>query len=438
MTKALLLALLSVFCVSACAPTVSAKRKTKGKEEKVIRWIEKHQAEEVSFIEKVVNINSGTMNLTGVRQVGEIYATAFRELGMEVEWISLPKEMNRAGHLVARTKGGSGKRIVLIGHLDTVFEKDSKFQSFKREGQRATGPGTVDMKGGNTVILYALRALKSAGLLEGLNVTVVFTGDEEHPGAPLALTRKALIDAVKEADVALGFESLVDHMDTATIARRGFRGWTLTVEGIQGHSSLIFGEKYGYGAIYESSRILEGFRNELAGQAQLTVSPGRILGGTEVTHESEVARGTVFGKSNVIPKKVVIAGDLRALTAEQVKRTQATMQKIVAANLPGTKATLEFSEGYPPMAPTDGNKELLAVLARINQDLGRPPIEAVDPMRRGAADISLAALFVPSMGGLGLLGEGDHSPAEAMDLRSIPVATTRAALLIYRLGNSPR
>jgi glutamate carboxypeptidase len=438
MTRALLLSFISLFCVSACAGSVSAKRKTAGKEEKAIRWIEKHQKEELAFIERVVNINSGTMNLAGVRKVGEIYAEEFRQLGMQVEWVSLPKEMNRAGHLVAKTSGGSGKRIVLIGHLDTVFEKDSSFQEFKRDGVMASGPGAEDMKGGNTVILFALRGLKAAGLLSSLNITVVFTGDEESPGAPLATTRKALIDAVKSSDVALGFEALVDHMDTATIARRGFRGWTLTVEGEQGHSSLIYGEKYGYGAIYEASRILDGFRKELAGQPNLTVSAGRILGGTDVKHDSEQARGTVFGKSNVIPKIAVVAGDLRALTAEQVVSTQATMQKIVAASLPGTRATLEFSEGYPPMAPTDGNKELLSVLARVNQDLGRPAMVAVDPMRRGAADISFAAPYVPSMGGLGLLGEGGHSPSEKIDLRSIPVATIRAALLIHRLGNTPR
>lgn len=438
MKRTFIFAIISVFCVSACAGSVSAKRKTSGKEERAIRWIEKHQKEELLFIERVVNINSGTMNHAGVRKVGEIYAKEFRDLGMTVEWIELPKEMNRAGHLVARTTGGPGKRIVLIGHLDTVFEKDSDFQTFKRTGDMASGPGAEDMKGGNTVILFALRGLKAAGLLDALNLTVVFTGDEESPGAPLATTRKALIDAVKSSDLALGFEALVDHMDTATIARRGFRGWTLTVTGEQGHSSQIFGEKYGYGAIYEASRILNAFRSELAGQENLTVSAGRILGGTTLTHDSEQGRGTVFGKSNVIPKQVVVAGDLRALTPEQVEATQATMQKIVGENLAGTSATLEFSEGYPPMAPTAGNKELLGVLAQVNQDLGRPPLEAVDPMRRGAADISFAAPYVPSMGGLGLLGEGGHSPAEKIDLRSISVATVRAALLIHRLGTSPR
>jgi glutamate carboxypeptidase len=438
MQRRLILALFTTLCVTACAGAATANRPIRNKEAKAIRWIESHKGEQIDFIEKVVNINSGTMNLEGVRRVGDIYARAFEELGMSVEWVDLPKEMNRAGHLVARNRGGGGKRIVLIGHLDTVFEKDSPFQKFERKGDIAKGPGVEDMKGGNTVILFALRGLKAAGLLEKLNITVVFTGDEESPGAPLATTRKALIDAVKASDVALGFEALVDHMDTATIARRGFRSWTLEVAGKQGHSSRIFGEEYGYGAIYETARILNAFRDKLAGQDNLTFSPGRILGGTEVSHDGEQGRGTVFGKNNVIPSSVVVAGDLRALTAEQVRATQEAMQSIVAASLPGTSATLKFAEGYPPMAPTAQNKELLAVLARVNQDLGRPAIEAVDPMRRGAADISFAAPFVPSMGGLGLLGKGGHSPAEEVDLRSIPVATVRAALLIYRLGTTPR
>ncbi len=446
MRPRILPALISL-CIAACAGSATAKSTSSihasSKEKQALKWIEKNTENQIQFLEKLVNINSGTTNVDGVREVGAIYAKAFEEIGMQTEWIELPAEMHRAGHLVARhhAKGKSAsarKRVLLIGHLDTVFEKSSPFQRFERDGHIAHGPGTVDMKGGNGVILYALRALHHAGLLDDIEVTVYLTGDEEAPGLPLAVTRESLIAAIKSCDVALGFESLVDHLDTATIARRGFLGWTLNVKGTQGHSSLIFSDAMGYGAIYESARILDGFRKALAGQDNLTLSPGRVVGGTEVTDDNENGHGEAFGKANIIAKEVQTAGDLRALTPEQVAASQQTMQDIVAKNLPGTSATLVFAEGYPPMAPTRGNQRLLELLNQINHDLGRKDIEAVAPMRRGAADISFAAPFVPSMGGLGLLGDGDHSPAELVDLRSVPVATSRAALLIYRLSQMPR
>ncbi len=438
MKRALVPIFLAWFSLAACAGSATAKRH-KSVESQTLAWVEKHVDEQILFLEKTVNINSGTMNLAGVREVGEHYRKAFDAIGMKTEWIELPSAMGRAGHLVATQKGKPGaKRLLLIGHLDTVFELDSPFQRFERRGHMATGPGTADMKGGNAVILYALRALHAAGALDSLNITVVFTGDEEKPGAPLAATRKVLIESAKNSDVALGFESIVDHMDTATIARRGFRGWVLKVKGKQGHSSQIFGTKFGYGAIYEVARILNAFRETLGGEENLTFSPGRILGGTELRHDMAAAKGEVYGKSNVIPKVVEAVGDLRALTPEQVERTQAAMQAIVRANLPGTKAELVFEEGYPPMAPTDGNRSLLSMLSKINQSLGRKPIEAVPPSRRGAADISFAAPYVPSMGGLGLLGNGDHSPAEKVDLRSVGVSTSRAALLFYQLGTQQR
>lgn len=439
MKRALLPLVLAWLSLAACAGSATAQRHGRGVEARAQAWVEKHLDEQILFLEETVNINSGTMNLKGVREVGALYRKAFDAIGMKTNWIELPESMGRAGHLVATQTGAPGaKRLLLIGHLDTVFELESPFQRFTRQGHMATGPGTVDMKGGNAVILYALRALHAAGALDSLNITVIFTGDEEKPGAPLATTRHALIEAAKASDVALGFESIVDHMDTATIARRGFRGWVLTVEGKQGHSSQIFGSKFGYGAIYEVARILNAFRERLGGEENLTFSPGRILGGTELTHDMEAAKGEAFGKSNVIPKRVEAVGDLRALTPEQVERTQAAMQAIVAANLPGTTAKLVFAEGYPPMAPTDGNRTLLALLSKVNQDIGRTPIEAVPPSRRGAADISFAAPHVPSMGGLGLLGDGDHSPAETVDLRSVGVSTKRAALLLYRLGQQQR
>lgn len=434
MHRSIVLAFLALLLAS-CVGTASAGGRNRV-ENRALRWIDAHEAEQVAFLKRVVDANSGTMNTEGVRAVGEVYREAFEALGMETEWVELPEGMNRAGHLIARTPGKPGKkRILLIGHLDTVFEQGSSFQRFERDGHMAAGPGVIDMKGGNTVILYALRALHAAGGLDDVAVTVVFTGDEEKPGAPLATTRAPLLEAARESHVALGFEALVDHMDTATIARRGFVGWTLEVDAQGGHSSLIFSEEHGHGAIYEAARILSAFRGAFEAEENLTVSVGRVLGGTEVEDEAEKDGGTVVGKRNVIPVAAVAAGDIRALTPEQLARTRTRMQEILAASLPRTRARIAFDEGYPPMAPTDENQALLEALSAINQDLGRGAIEAVHPMRRGAADISFVAPLMPSMDGLGPLGTGDHSEDEVIDLRSLPLVTKRAALLIHRLGS---
>ena len=432
------LAVLLAGCLTACAGPAVAKGRTAGNEAPVIRWIDDHVAEQIEFIEKTVNINSGTMNLVGVREVGRLYERAFEKLGFETRWVEMPGEMNRAGHLVAARKGGSGLRVLLIGHLDTVFERTSPFQRFERSGDFASGPGTNDMKGGNAVILYALRALEHAGLLADVSVTVVLTGDEEKVGRPTSVARQALLDAVKVSDVALGFEALVDDTNTATIARRSSSSWTLRVEGKQGHSSLIFTEEYGYGAIFETARIVDAFRKNLLGEENLTFSAARVVGGTAISNDKVNARGTASGKTNVIPQVAEVDGDLRVLTQEQLARTEKRMKAIVANSLPGTRATIRFDHRYPPMAPTSGNRALLAKLNEVSKDLGYGPIRPVPPSRRGAADISFAAPHIPSLGGLGTFGTGDHSPDEKMDLRSLPISTKRAALLIYRLSRTSR
>ena len=402
-------------------------------EQAILDYVDAHSEEAVAFLERVVNINSGTMNAEGVREVGRAFGDAFAAIGMDTQWVALPVDMQRAGHLFAETPGGTGPRVLLIGHLDTVFEEDSPFQHWERQDSIARGPGTEDMKGGDVVVLYALKALHAAGVLDDARIVVAFTGDEEDTGEPLAVTRRPLIEAAQRSDFALGFEGGVGHMNTATIARRGFTGWTLEVTGTRGHSSLIFNDQYGSGAIFEAARILSTFYDELAGEEYLTFGGGVILGGTDVEFDAERSRGRAFGKTNVIPQTVVVAGDLRTLTTEQLERTKARMRDIVARHLPRTGATIEFRDSYPPMAPTDGNRALFDLLDQVSRDLGFGPMEVVDPGRRGAADVSFVAPYVDGLDGLGLVGDGGHTPQEMVDLNSLPVMTKRAAVLIYRL-----
>jgi len=404
-------------------------------EQRMLDWIDAHAEDANALLEETVNISSGTMNHEGVRKVGHVMRRELDALGLTTEWISMPPEVNRAGHLFGR-KVGNGKKFLLIGHLDTVFEADDAFQSYEREGNIAKGPGVDDMKSGNVIIVYALKALQEVGALEDLPVVVAYTGDEEKAGNPLSVSRRDLVAAGKWADVSLGFESAVhyDGVDWATTSRRSSSSWILTTTGKQAHSSGVFSENTGAGAIYEASRILTRFYDELRDEEFLTFNPGNIQGGTDVTYDDELNRGTSFGKTNVVPRSAIVHGDLRAISNEQLQRAQQLMRAIVSDSLPLTSATIEFFDKYPPMAPTAGNQALADELSAINEALGRGPMSILHPLRRGAADISFVAPYSDSLAGLGALGRGGHSPNESLDLATMSLAIKRAAILIYRVS----
>jgi glutamate carboxypeptidase len=340
----------------------------------------------------------------------------------------------RAGHLIAEHPG-AGPKILLIGHLDTVFEADSPFQKFERiSATAARGPGIIDMKGGDVIIIQALKALNAVGALKAMDVTVVMTGDEEDPGEPQSAAREALVVAAKGKDIAIGFEDGDMNPKTAIVARRGTTSWQLRVKGTPAHSSQIFRKDVGAGAIFEAARILNAFREKLAGEQYLTFNPGVVLAGTSAEFDAVQARGSAFGKTNVIAEHAIVSGDLRTLSPEQLERTKKTMQGIVAQSLPHTSATLTFDEGYPALAPTEGNSKLLALYDRASQDLGFGAVTAVNPMNAGAADVSFVAGHARMiLDGIGLMGADDHTVKETADLTTLPSQTKRAAVLLYRL-----
>jgi glutamate carboxypeptidase len=388
----------------------------------------------MALLRETVDINSGTMNFAGVRKVGSVFEREFRQLGFKTTWVD-GSPFNRAGDLVA-SHGTRGPRVLLIGHIDTVFAEDSPFQKLQVTGPNAgSGPGSSDMKGGDVIIVHALRALRDSGQLDRMSIRVVLMGDEENSGEPLALSRQALLDAGEWADIALGFEDGDGDPRTAAISRRGSIDWHLDVTGKPAHSSQIFQPDVGAGAIFEAARILDGFRQALSGVSNLTFNPGVIAGGTDVTLDEDTSRATAFGKGNVIAQKVRVSGDLRALSPEQLADARKSMENIVAAHLSHTDATLSFGEGYPPMAPTEGNRKLLAIYDSVSQDFGFGPVTAINPRNAGAADISFIADKVDmAIDGIGLMGSGGHTVDEKADLGTLDSQTIRAAVTIYRLG----
>ncbi len=403
-------------------------------EQKIRETLRREREEQIAYLRRVVDIPSSTLNLDGVRKVGAVFRASLDSLGFQTSWASLPAETQRAGHLVAEHRGRSGGvRILLIGHLDTVVDPGGP--NWVRTDTMARGAGANDMKGGDVIILYALRALQAAGTLKDLNITIVFTGDEEHPGDPLSVTRKALIDAGKRNDIALAFEG--GNRSDVTVARRGASSWRVTATGRGAHSAGVFGAGVGYGAIYEIARIVNAFREQLAGEQYLTFNTATIVGGTDVEYDTTAVKGTTASKLNIIPKMAVAHGDLRFISEEQKERTRAKMREIVSKHLPGTDATITFLDEYPAMSPTPGNTRLLAAYDSASQALGYGKVEALDPGRRGAGDISFVGHIMDGLDGLGALGTGSHTPDEFVHLPSLLMQTERAALLMERLGRLP-
>ena len=432
--RACLVAVLPLLVGPVAAPRTSPATPLSASEQTLAASIDAHNTEALALLERVVNINSGTHNLPGVREVGRVFQAQLDRLGFKTRWID-GAAFGRAGHLVA-DHPGSGRCIVLIGHLDTVFERDSPFQTLQHLNRTtARGPGVIDMKGGDVIIVSALKALDRAGFLKTLNVVVVMTGDEEDPGRPLSRRREALVAAAKNAEIALGFEDGDGDPQHGVTARRGSTSWRISVKGTAAHSSQIFREDIGAGAIFEAARILDAFREQLAGETHLTFNPGVILGGTTVDFDAGSGRGSASGKTNVIAGHVEMSGDLRALTNEQFKKAKSRMRGIVRASLPHTEGRITFDEGYPPLAPSDGNARLLALYDQASRDLGFGPVTAVSPDKAGAADVAFLAGKVPMiLDGVGLKGRDDHTPGETADLTTLPMQTKRAVVLLVRLS----
>ena len=423
----------AALAASLLASPLPAIAKLAPAETRMIQTVDAEQKRTLAMLEKWVTQNSGTLNADGIRKVGDMLRAELEPLGFKVEWIDM-SAAGRSGHLVARHPG-KGKKMLLIGHLDTVFEPDSPFQRWERKDDQGVGPGSGDDKGGMAVIVAALRAMHAAGTLKQADVTVFLTGDEEDAG-PVEISRRDLLAEGRKADVALDFEGLVRDggRDMGSIARRSSDEWTLTVKARGGHSSGIFTPGSGAGAIYEAARIIDTFRRELP-EPNLTFNVGLIGGGDGATLDAGRVRIAATGKTNIIASTVIARGDMRALSVEQIRRAQDKMRAIVAQPLPGASATIEFHpDGYPPMAPTAGNRALLDRLNVVNRDLGTHEMGELDPVKRGAADISFVARDVDGLAGLGPYSTGDHAPGEAVDIPSIWIQSKRAAILMSRLA----
>jgi glutamate carboxypeptidase len=462
MKKAILFTtILFSICIGAnqtlIAQTTKAASTLSKEEQKVMDYIDANMPRAIALLKESVDINSGTLNIEGVKKVGAIFAREFEKANFKTKWVPMPDSLRRAGHLVASigfnaaenaavekktsskkktelAKTNKGKKLFLIGHLDTVFEPDMPANPFTMlNDSTATGQGVTDMKGGDVVMIIALQALQAQGLLKDANIIAYLTGDEEHAGYPREVSRGDFIETAKQTEIALAFEG-ANGLNSVATARRGASGWLLNVKAKTGHSSGVFTAGAGYGAIYEAARIVNEFRVQLSTEKYLTFNPGVFIGGSEMNYDETKATGTAIGKTNIISPAVTVTGDLRFLTEEQKINARKKMQTIVDNSLTGTKATIDFQDGIPSMAPTEGNNKVLEVISGVTQAMGVGPTSAGDPGSRGAGDISYIAAYVDCIDGLGSSGRGAHAPGETINLKELPNLIKRAALTIYRLS----
>lgn len=423
-------------CWDAAARALSTAPSALSPEEtEIVRHVDRKAGEALELLERIVNINSGTMNFEGVRRVGSVFGERLDAIGFSTRWID-GEPFGRSGHLVAEHRG-PGPKILLIGHLDTVFERESPFQNFERlDDRRARGPGIADMKGGNVILLLALETLQAAGLLQRMDIAVHLIGDEEHSGTPIEIARHELIEAARRADVAIGFENGDGNPETAIVGRRGSTSWELTVAGRSAHSSQVFSSGVGAGAIFEASRVVNEMRSEIQKFPGMALNVGLLIGGDKVHWEGSAPNGSVEAKSNIVPQAAVAWGDLRAVSPAQLGEAKKALRDIVSRSLPETTSEIRFRDSCPPFAATPGSRRLLAIYDSVSRDLGFGRVIAIDPTRVGAADIGFAAPFVGmALDGIGLGGEDDHTIRETGDLASLVSQSKRAAVLLYRLSN---
>lgn len=404
-------------------------------EQNIVSYIDSRSAEQIALLEQLVNINSGTDNAEGVIRVGNIMKQKLEALGFDTRWHELPAEMKHAGSLIALHEGNrSAKRLLLIGHLDTVFPENSNFQTFTytEGGKKAKGPGVIDDKGGMVTMLYALQALKSTGALDTMNIAVVLVGDEEFAAKPTTISRSVLIDEAKKSDIALGFEFALSPNQLVT-DRRGLSEWFLTSTGLDNHSATIFQPKTGYGAVYESARVLDEIRSKLSEEDGLTINPGLILGGSTANEDVASGQGTASGRKTTVAKSVLVHGDLRFKTEEQRQSAETRLKEIVSRPLPQTSSEITIKAIMPVMAERDSNQKLLEAYNRVSRDLDGPALESAPSADRGGADVSYVNPYVSaSLDGLGAWGTGAHSENETLDVSSLPIATKRAAIFMSR------
>jgi glutamate carboxypeptidase len=363
----------------------------------------------------LVNIDCGSYTPEGVNRVADFVTYALRGLGAEVERVAhAPADGGRQlGDLVIGRLAGDGPRLLLIGHMDTVFEPGTVAQRpYRSAGDRALGPGVTDMKAGLLAGLHAIGALHEAGVRP--TVTFVANPDEEI-GSPFSTP--FIRSLAPEHDAVLVLECARANGDIVS-ARKGIADYHVTLLGRAAHAGVE--PEKGRSAILEGARQVVALHDLNGRWPTVTVNVGVIDGGT---------------RPNVVPERCELQVDLRAATAGAFDAAASELERLVAtAGERDITAEVRRTAGHPPMEKTDASARLVDLAVAIAGDLG---FELSDAATGGASDANTtAALGVPTLDGLGPVGGDDHSADEWLDLTSIGPRTTLLAALMARIGEA--
>jgi glutamate carboxypeptidase len=366
-------------------------------------------------LEALVNIDCGSYTPDGVNRVADFATDALRELGAEVERKRHEPAAGarRLGDLVVGRLAGDGPRLLLIGHMDTVFDPGTAAaRPYRSSGDRATGPGVTDMKGGLLAGLHAVAALQAAGARP--TVTFVANPDEEI-GSPFSTP--VIRELAPAHDAVLVLECARANGDIVS-ARKGVADFHLEIVGRAAHAGVE--PEKGRSAILEAAHQVLALHALNGRWPTVTVNAGVIHGGT---------------RPNVVPERCELHVDLRGATVDEFDAAAAEVERAAASTtVDGVTVSLRRTAGHPPMEKTATSGRLVALAVQLAGELG---FDLKDAATGGASDANTtAAMGRPTLDGLGPVGGDDHSVDEWLDLASVVPRTTLLAGLIDRIGDA--
>jgi glutamate carboxypeptidase len=368
-------------------------------------------------LERLVNIDCGSYTPSGVDEVGHFVSSFLTGLGAEVE--ARPDPDGRLGATVVATFHGrqGAPRLLLIGHMDTVFDPGTAAERpFRIDDGIAFGPGVTDMKAGLLSGLYALKAIIAERGGVPFERLVFVANPNEEIGSPTSTPH--IRESAAVSDVALVLECARANGDIVS-ARKGFRDLRMTVHGRAAHAGVE--PEKGRSAILEAARIVRELHALNGRWPGVTVNVGEISGGT---------------RPNVVAERCSMAVDLRATARDALETAEAEVRRIAAATeVPDTTVEFEPHAGWLPMEKLERSVRLVEHATAIASTLG---FEVSDAATGGASDANTTSgMGVPSLDGLGPIGGNDHAPTEYLEVDSIVPRTTLLAGLLLAIAADP-
>ncbi|MGV9904303.1 M20 family metallopeptidase [Streptomyces sp. NPDC003388] len=383
------------------------------------------RAQETRFLEELaelVAIDSGSYSPAGINRVADIVGQRLRATGFDTRRVSPPPVGTRpTGDLVVARKKGSlsvadgGRRILLVAHMDTVFEDGTAAaRPFAVVGSHARGPGVSDDKGGLVAGLTALRVLEDAGFHEYAELVFLAVPDEEI-GSPAS--RPLTEETARGMHYALALECARENGDVV-IARKGVADFRLTVTGRAAHAGIE--PERGANAALEAAHLTVALQGLNGRWDDVTVNVGMVHAGTRI---------------NIVCPEAELHVEVRSATTRGIRQARQAIGEIAARPaVAGTTVTVEQLDLCPPMEDTDASREILRAARSIGEELGLS-IGAATTGGVGDANL-IAGVGVPVLDGLGPVGGGDHSPQEWLDTTTVVTRVALLASLIAELGRA--